>query len=1057
MASNCQEIMCELDLKTKQEAAAWLQSHNPNATGGAASADYGTVADCMKSREFCGGASSVSSDSGENQYAEVLKKVKQGARDTPEQTSVSYKPNKRQLECVRQVGNWSKIGADHRFNKARFNVDDVDKLIPIASPKLEAMLQNIEALDKNDKMISGKTYKHFIFSDVKFMGYGAKIISSGLIARGFNPILRLDKTRIVVDTKAGAKGKRFAVLSSTALWNKPFQHKLKKEILDVYNERPGNIQGEKCRLIVLDSGFKEGIDLFDVKYVHLFEPLMTSADMTQALGRATRLCGQKGLDFIQGQGWPLFVFKYSQSIPDSLIPLYKAPTLFDIALQLKGIDTRLFHITKSIQDVSILAAVDQPLTEEIHTSGFLPKLRIGQKTEVVTNVTRTPMTGAETRSNLVSNDEARSALEEAVSNASDDTADSVASTKEDPCAPRRAPGCSGTIVPFRASRLSPAVVIPTVVSETSTLVVSPPSTGGSWFELRKYIMKKFSTMAWDKQEVINKCIPTTGGAVTRAQAQRLAQEAAAAAKARAERVAKRNVKVEEQGKAAAVQAVRLKATAEARARANAERARIAKLATLRRKGTASARRAAAAAAKTRRATAATKTRKIKPASTKKPTRRIINLGPAPPPIPGKKYPGLNLIDYTPTQNFISSYFTVASPIKGMLLWHSVGTGKTCSAIALASRQFEPAGYTILWVTRHTLKADIWKNIFDQVCHATIAEEVKAGRLAPTQVEKRQRILYEQWIPPVSYKQFSNIILGRNPIYKDLVKRNGSADPLKKTLIIIDEAHKLYSADFKGSEKPDVAAFMKGLQNSYKVSGKDSARVLLMTATPYNESPMELMALLNLCREDSAALPTELPKFIEKYMDGDGNFTPGGLKTYMNDIAGQISYLNREADPSQFAQPIFADIVVPISTYESVSEGDSTDILELRKQVQDFLEEQQVIEKETIPFLQQELDLAAAGEEAQVAACATRFAGGKKKDLNDCVKRVRTTFKAFRKSGAAELKNAEKRRERIPKDIEKLTKKINTITKKMRTNGLSSMTQQAQLETRCKIGLEPKDD
>ena len=47
-----------------------------------------------------------------------------------------------------------------------------------------------------------------------------------------------------------------------------------------------------------------------------------------------------------------------------------------------------------------------------------------------------------------------------------------------------------------------------------------------------------------------------------------------------------------------------------------------------------------------------------------------------------------------TQAFVKNYFTPENPIKGMLLYHSVGTGKTCSAIAAASSTFERQGYTI---------------------------------------------------------------------------------------------------------------------------------------------------------------------------------------------------------------------------------------------------------------------------------------------------------------------------------------------------------------------------
>ena len=1030
--ASCKDIMCQEGITNKKEAMAWLLKHHPDRGGEPTSVNVGSFGACMGKKEFCqakpasekkatpekaaaaaAAETGVAEDSGEkSSIGRVFQRVRvSAARDAASApVEPAYKPNLRQLECVRQVSNWSKIGPAQRFNKSRFSIEDTDKLIPIASPKLEAMLQNIEALDKNDLAISGHTFKHFIFSDIKFLGYGAKIIASGFIARGFKPILRLDKSRIVVDVPASS-GKNFAVLSSTALWDSPFKHKLKKEILDVYNARPDNIYGEKCRFIILDSGFKEGIDLFDVKYVHLFEPLMTAADMTQALGRATRLCGQKGLEFIPNRGWPLFVYKYSQTIPQALQPNFKATALFDIALQLKGLDTRLHRVTKAINDVSILAAVDQPLTEEIHKSGLLPKLRIGKKTEFVRTVETMAMSADVTRANLLGN-KGRSALaledEKLLARENEERL----LLEDDPCAPRVPKECIGTIVPFQASRMSPATVIPTIVTEASTLVYTAPTTPAAipkgipttWFELRRYVLAKFKKMSWDKQEIVNKCGQAGGAVQTRAQL-------AALAAAKAKKAAKTR-----KAAAAAVPVVAKK------------------------KGT----KKAAVVAKKKG------TKKAAVVAKKKAAVPVVE-EPAPFVEKKKKGPALKLIDYTPTQDFISSYFTIQSPIKGMLLWHSVGTGKTCTAIALASRQFEPAGYTVMWVTRHTLKADIWKNVFDQVCHATIAEEVREGRLLPEDVEKRQRSLYQQWIPPISYRQFSNIVQGKNPIFKVLEKRNGKADPLKKTLIIIDEAHKLYSSDFKGAEKPDVGAFYAALQNSYKTSGKDSARVVLMSATPYNESPMELMSLLNLCREKEKALPEEFGAFIEKYMDSEGNFTTEGLKAYMNDVAGQISYLNREADPSQFAQPIYANVEVPISTIDSVLEGDNTDILDLRKEAADLLEEQRVLRDETIPYLEHQIGLIQPAMEAKLGECKTQFVG-KAKNTKACQVRVTKRYKEALKLEERNLREARKRAEKISSEYEKTGKKIVRITVKARKSGLGMLTQQAQLEDRCKIGI-----
>jgi superfamily II DNA or RNA helicase len=149
----------------------------------------------------------------------------------------------------------------------------------------------------------------------------------------------------------------------------------------------------------------------------------------------------------------------------------------------------------------------------------------------------------------------------------------------------------------------------------------------------------------------------------------------------------------------------------------------------------------------------------------------------------------------------------------MLLWHSTGSGKTCSAIAAASNEFEKEGYTILWVTRTTLKNDIWKNMFDQVCHEVIRTKLSSGEIAiPSEQPKRMKLLSPSWrIRPMSYKQFSNLVSKQNQLYDTLVKVNGAADPLRKTLLIIDEAHKLYGGgDLSTIERPD----MKALRHHY---------------------------------------------------------------------------------------------------------------------------------------------------------------------------------------------------------------------------------------------------
>ena len=1062
----CEKIMCDANVTSKKEATQWLLKHHPDKGGEHTDISISDMTDCMSKKVFCvkkslksnGSAGKINTRKVQNSVNRSLNSVfKRAQFKSPTKTVKTvaephYKQNAKQLECVRQVSNWSKIGPLNRFDKRRFSIEQTDKLIPIASPKLEAMLQNIEALDKNDMLVHGKKFKHFIFSDIKLMGYGSKIIAAAMIARGWKNILKVQirktkrgnpKPYIAIDVPKGTNGRNFAVLSSTPMWESPFSHALKKDVLRLYNSRPDNIYGEECRLIVLDSGFKEGIDLFDVRYVHLFEPLMTAADQTQAMGRATRLCGQKGLDFVPNVGWPLHIFKYSQSIPELLQANFKAKNMFEIMLQLKGLDTRLHRITKSIHDMSILAAVDQPLTEEIHKSGLLPHIQIkseratrGESMELVRTEEKSEMSDvAYTRPDFLDSE----AKDEVVSLKAESVAD-LDEDKDDPCAPIDPTRCSKlSVVPFAPSRLSQRTVLPTIVSENNILILyqplepPKPSKGipTTWFELRRYVVEKFADeMSWDKLDVVNKCA-ASGGAKKGVPHVDTVKGVVRGTKVLGTLKAKPKAGIAKPVTVKAKMGVAKANPVKGLAKANPVKG-LAEANPV--KGLAKA-KAVTVKAKPKVNTEAKTLKSVKSTGIHIPSKRA-------------KLPALKLIEYTPTQNFISSYFTIRSPIKGMLLWHSVGTGKTCTAIALASRQFEPAGYTILWVTRHTLKADIWKNIFEQVCHATIADEVRKGKLRPQDVENRQRQMFDNWVQPMSYRQFSNLVTARNPLYKVLVERNGKEDPLRKTLIVIDEAHKLYSSDFKGAEKPDVGAFMNALQKSYKVSGENSARVLLMTATPYNESPIEMMKLLNLCRPNEKWLPETIPEFLEKYMDEKGNFTKPGLHKYMDDVAGQISYLNREADPSQFAQPVFSEIVVPISTYDMDNSNSNEILIAILEDIKEIDSEYVDLDNNVIPFLKEQIALIEPSLESRVRECEKTHT--KPKDVKECIKRVEKTYKAGLKLENKNLKEANKMLEKLVINKRNLERRYKSTSVKMRKMSLS---QQAQFEGRCKIGAD----
>lgn len=268
------------------------------------------------------------------------------------------------------------------------------------------------------------------------------------------------------------------------------------------------------------------------------------------------------------------------------------------------------------------------------------------------------------------------------------------------------------------------------------------------------------------------------------------------------------------------------------------------------------------------------------------------------------------VSFTKTQDFVRHYLNPESPFKGLLAWHSVGTGKTCMAVAAATSEFEQANYTILWVTRNALMSDVYKNIFGAVCSIPIIQTISDGVMVPADLGKAKRMLSRAWIKPITYRMFQNALEGKNELGR-LLKAKNPLDPLHKTFLIMDEVHKLMDGDLGAAELADFDVIQGFIQNSYKKSGADSVRPLLMTATPITDTPKELFGILNTLIAVPGRRFMPFDEFRTKYTDAYGTITPAGVDYFQDKAKGLISYLNREYDPSTFAQPIFHDVEVPV--------------------------------------------------------------------------------------------------------------------------------------------------
>ena len=750
--------------------------------------------------------------------------------------------DEKQLQCIREVSNLTNFKKSFMFDAGKtFNANELNELVAEYSPKVFSMLKNIQNLDMDDKKNYGKTFKHFIFSDLD-KGYGAKFLASAMIANGYLSIYDKSTGRLAVNNKTlkGESEDKFVLLTSMPVFKTTIGPQLKKQILSIYNNRPSNIYGKDVRFIILDSSFKEGIDLFDVKYVHMLEPQTSKANSKQVIGRATRTCGQKGLQFIPNRGWPLNVYIYDTELTDNAKDKYKVNTLHELFLT--GLDLRLFKFAEQLDSLTVVSSVDYRLNKNVHNFQV-------EREEMSFNIFKDiSATGG---GKVKCNGQCGKA-----------PTPSVPATVADMILAWMSMG--RIISKRRRERLREYFCYNMKIDQLFCQRVNEVYENRNNF-IRKYkvIIGYMVGIYHDeyKRQVIKSI--QSNISIKPVQPFVLKQELIAAnfLKYQWPKASLENLCIENKSK---------------------------------------------------------------------------------------------VFKFTPTQDFIRHYFTPSSPEKGMLLYHTVGTGKTCTAIATATTSFETEGYTVLWVTRASLKSDIWKNMFDQICNVVIKEKLESSQKSmPSKLSERKRLLSKAWkIQPMSYKQFTNLLTKKNrKLYDDIVKINGREDPLKRTLLVIDEAHKLYGGDdLQAAEKPDTKKLEEWIQNSYKVSGDDSVKLLLMTATPYTNNPMELIKLLNLCREKQ--LSDNFENFSSSYLNVDGTFTNAGKLRYLNEAAGYVSYLNRELDARQFAQPNIHNVFVPM-TKRKIDVENKKELNDKYKQLQKNLndeiekikEEKRIVTKE----------------------------------------------------------------------------------------------------------------
>ena len=270
------------------------------------------------------------------------------------------------------------------------------------------------------------------------------------------------------------------------------------------------------------------------------------------------------------------------------------------------------------------------------------------------------------------------------------------------------------------------------------------------------------------------------------------------------------------------------------------------------------------------------------------------------------------------QTSIRNFLSNDTPYNGLLLFHGLGTGKTCSAITVAEehRKFlKQSGLYMMDGTKRrekriyilggpNIKSNFKKQLFDPShlvelngewkCKSCVGNallrEVNPTNLHLTKDELVQRIqdILRRYYKYMGYIEFANMV-------REIKKRsrNAIAKEFEHCMIVIDEVHNIKSDDaddkFNASDSIDIITKMT------------TVKLLFLSATPMFNEPSEIVWIINMLNQND-----KRPMIVEKDFFKDGIFIDSQKDNFIHSIRGYVSFVKGE-NPYSFPFRIYPNL------------------------------------------------------------------------------------------------------------------------------------------------------
>lgn len=283
----------------------------------------------------------------------------------------------------------------------------------------------------------------------------------------------------------------------------------------------------------------------------------------------------------------------------------------------------------------------------------------------------------------------------------------------------------------------------------------------------------------------------------------------------------------------------------------------------------------------------------------------------------------------PHQAFVKNFLSFQTPYNSLLLYHGLGSGKTCSAIGVCEESRDYLKQTGL-IRKNMIVAapnvidNFKKQLFDEnnlkekdglwtitSCIGNkLIEEINPTNLKglkKEQVITQIKSLIRSYYVFMGYIEFANYVdklMGDSTNKKDIQRK--LKNEFNDRLLVIDEMHNIRVSIEDSKNKIVADKLLLVITNAERM------RLLLLTATPMYNNCTEIIWLLNLLNINDRRPTIKLKKVFNE----EGELTESGKELLVRKMRGYVSYVRGE-NPYTFPYRIFPKDIPSHTPYKSV--------------------------------------------------------------------------------------------------------------------------------------------